>query len=204
MNYLWKKKTGNLKIQSENQKIGEEIYDDLLSAVQDSLQGIVCWGDESMVGNRSGSLSEMLDDVIDAALFDQFKKDLAHKARLYKNRELNVNVINMGASNEGFNEILTRTGAHQLVLGDEYTILSDKDARENITLADPAGNVMLFAEQKYALFGETTIEGITGRLYDGTGYYDPTHMKISFGRDYGGSAITVPAGTAVYTEGAEK
>ena len=79
MNYLWKKKTGNLKIQSENQKIGEEIYDDLLSAVQDSLQGIVCWGDESMVGNRSGSLSEMLDDVIDAALFDQFKKDLAHK-----------------------------------------------------------------------------------------------------------------------------
>ena len=187
----------------ENQRIGEEVYKSLLMSIQDSIQGIVCWGDEEMVGSRSGTLPARLSDIIDSTLFAEIENDLAEKAKLYNAHDLHINVVNMGASNEGFHEILTRTGAHQLVLGEDYTIPAGTDTK-NITLADPDGNIMIFAEQQFAKFRETTIGGITGRLYDGTEYYDSTHLKLAFGRDVSGTSVTVSAGTPVYTAGAEQ
>ena len=66
----------------------------------------------------------------------------------------------MSASNEGLNEIMVRTGAHQMVLGQELGLLSgnDKNSMVNVTLADEEGNVLHFADQKYAKFGTTTID----------------------------------------------
>ena len=189
------------RITYEKQQVGEEICDDLIESIQNSFPGIICWGDESMVGNRRGNLPSKLDEITNTSLFETIESDLSNRTKLLNIRGLNIQIINMGVAKEGFYEILTRTGARQLVLGDEYTIPASTE-RNNITLADTNGRTMLFAEQRYALFGDTTISGVTGRLYDGNGYYDSEHMKLSFGRDRPGTEIVVPAGTPVYTAGA--
>ena len=187
----------------EKMEVGEEIYDELLLALTDSFSGIVCWGDRSMVGNRSVNLPDELSELVDRSVFESIRERFSDKAELDNVHDLKIDVVNMGAANEGFREILARTGARQMVLGEALEIPAGDD-RQNITLADPDRNLLLFAEQQYARFGETTIKGIKGRLYSGTGSYDELHGRLSFGRDEGGVAVTAPAGTPVYTEGAEK
>lgn len=184
---------------TDMQIVGEEIYKNLVSAIQQSgFAGIVCWGDESIA---KGALPDMLESEINNRLFDEVRSELFKKADVLNARGLKIQVVNMGAEQEGFHEILTRTGAEQLTLGEDFIIPEGRN-RTNITLADPNGATMLFSVQRYAKFGETMIGGVAGRLYDGDGYYDEEHKKLAFVRDKKGSEVTVPKGTPIYTEGA--
>ncbi len=189
------------EVTEERRQAGEAIREGVARSIQDSFPGVVCWGDQSMLGNRYGNLPAELDEALDGELFSAIESDLTGKMRLYSAQRLKVEVVNMGVSNEGFSEILARTGARQLVVGEAMTIPAGTD-RQDIDLTDAAGNAMRFAEQSRARFGETKIAGVTGRLYDGKGRYDKAHVKLAFGRDRAGQAVTVQAGTPVYTEGA--
>lgn len=191
-----------MKQATEKRQVGEEIYNNLALTVEESFTGIVCWGDDSMAGNPYGNLPEQLGTAVNKMLFADLKNDLFTKAKMMNANKLNISVVNMGASDEGFREILTRTGARQLVVGEDYTIPSNTE-RNNITLADPDGNVMMFAKQKQAMLGDTTIAGVSGKLYYGTVYYDSMHQMLSFGRDLNGEEVKVKAGTPVYTAGAQ-
>ena len=187
---------------SQKQAMGTEIYEDLAQSLDKSLTGIVCWGDKSMYGNKSGTLPAKLNKLIETRLFTGIKNVLLNKAKLYSVRELSMPVVNMGVINEGFSEILARTGARRMVLGEDCAIPSGQDL-VNITLSDSNGKVLHFADQKYARFGEVTIGDVKGYFYDGNGIYDSLHVKLAFARDVGGEAVTFPAGTPVYTEGDE-
>ena len=182
----------------------EEIYASMTEALAKGPAGFVCWGDGEMVGNQYGTLPSSLDHKIDETYFAQLRPALLH-AGAYDARIQGIKVVNMGASNEGLNEIMVRTGAHQMVLGQELGLLSgnDKNSMVNVTLADEEGNVLHFADQKYAKFGTTTIDDVEGSLYTGTESYDDLHSMLAFRRKTAGEEYVIPAGEEVETQGAE-
>lgn len=191
------------RLGEEKKREGEEIYGQLVASVREALPGIVCWGDDAMAGNGRGSLPGKLAQWIAKTYFDEIKRELSDKTRVYNSAALEIDVAAMGAADEGLNEIMARCGARQLVLAEDYRIPHRQD-RVNLTLMDDAGNLLYFAEQKYAKFGETTISGVVGKLYDGFGSFDRWHLKLSFARDQAGLSVVAPAGTPVYTAGATR
>lgn len=181
-----------------------EIYGSLTEALAKGPAGFVCWGDKEMEGNQYGTLPSSLDHKIDETFFSSLRQALIQSGA-YDARGLGIQVVNMAASNEGLNEIMVRTGAHQMVLGQELGLLSgnDKNSMVNVTLADEEGNVLHFADQKYAKFGTTTIDDVEGSLYTGTESYDDLHSMLAFRRKTAGEEYVIPAGEEVETQGAE-
>ena len=195
------------RIEEENgQRKGavEEIYASMTEALAKGPAGFVCWGDGEMVGNQYGTLPSSLDHKIDETYFAQLRSAFL-QAGGYDARVPGIKVVNMGASNEGLNEIMVRTGAHDMVLGEDLSLPSgnDKNSQVNITLTDENGNVMHFAEQKYAGFGKTTIDGVEGNLYTGTESYDNLHSMLAFRRRASGKQYVIPAGEEVETASAK-
>lgn len=182
----------------------EEIYASLTEELAKGPVGFVCWGDGEMVGNQYGTLPSSLADKIDETYFSRLRTAFL-QAGGYDARVKGIKVVNMGASNEGLNEIMARTGAHDMVLGEDLNLPAgnDRSSQVNITLADEKGNVMHFAEQKYAGFGRVTIDGIEGNFYTGTESYDNLHSMLAFRRRTAGKEYVIPAGEEVETVGAK-
>ena len=180
--------------------MGKEVYETLLPMVQAALPGIVCWGDESAVGNSHGALASRLESLIDSRLLDGIRKDLYNITKFFNMDELVIPVQNMGVAYEGMNEVMARAGVRQLVVAEDFTIPGNTD-RVNISLTDDMGHLLSFASQRYAKFSTTTINDVEGTLYtrDGsTGIY----IAFTFGRSRAGDMMPVAAGTPIQTAGA--
>lgn len=187
----------------KNRQAGNAIFYQLKLELSEATEGIVCWGDESMAGNRRGSLPNQLDKTVKMALFSGISDEFYSAAGVYSLSELAVPLANMAVCDESMREILARTGVTQLAVATDYTIHASTSSA-NINLADNEGRPLLFADQQYAKFGTVTIEGIKGYFYKSLNGGDWQHPKLAFGRMASGEETQVPAGTPVYTENAQK
>ena len=167
------------------------------------MEGVVCWGDESLTDARETSLPEQLANRIGDALFAPLFDDMTAYAGPNMFRRSLIPVVNMGVADEGMSEILARAGAQVMVVGWDFT-MSENLLAKDIEILDEAGRTMLFAKQRHAQFGRATIAGVEGDLYAGSEMIDAKHPRLAFGRRESGSAQTVPAGTQIYTESQEK
>ena len=176
-----------------------ELYRSCAADVKKIIPGVVCWGDEAAVGKRNCSLARMMNEALNHALFDSFEEAVAP---FYSSINLNIPIFNRGVQNEGMNEILARCGASPILVSEDYTIPA-YGYISNIPLADAEGNELRFAIQPYISFDRTTIQGVPGYLYAGTGSYDAIHPHIAFSRDSLGGEVNVSKGTRVKTKTAE-
>lgn len=182
----------------------EEIYASLTEALAKGPSGFVCWGDEEMDGNRNGTLPAALDRKIEETWYAPLREAFLQAGR-YETRLSGIDVVNMGASNEGMNEIMVRTGAHQMFLAENLSLQSgnDKNSQVDVTLRDESWNILHFADQQHASFGKTTIDDVEGRLYTGSEAYDDLHSRLAFRRSESGEEYVIQAGEEVETAGAE-
>lgn len=184
------------KEEEELYAAGNEIYISLLKELEDASPGFVCWGDAEMAGSAGGTLPFSFKKKIDKTYFSGLESGLKHTARIYDARIPGIDVVNMGAVNEELYEIMVRTGAHQMMLGEDFDMPAYND-RKNIMLVDNEGHTLLFAGQEHAYFGSITIDGIDGRFYAGDGSYDDVHPVIAFARNENGDGYVIPAGTEI-------
>lgn len=178
-----------------------EIFEGLASGMD--LPEFVFWGDESMAGNADGDLPAAFSSYADEKVFGDIGKRFSQIQGQNIYDTLQVKVENMGIAGEGMNEIMTRTGAHQLVTAQELQIPARRD-KVNIDFRDEQGHDLRFEPKNYTLFGSTEIDGIEGKIYKGEGEYDTGQQRLAFARRETGEELTVPAGTDVNTESANK
>lgn len=180
----------------------KEIYDNLLLELE--LPSFVCWGDGEMAGSDKLSFPIVFDKLSKELLFsdlsDRFKEFIGEDSK-----DLPSFVINdMSIVNEGMNEILTRSGVHDLVIGEWALIPKEKEPVNIVFRDDESGTTLLFSEQKSSRFGTIEIAGVTGSLVAGDGEYDERHRKVAFVRDKEGDSVQVGLGTPVEAENMTK
>ena len=181
---------------------GEKIYDQLTDSLENALKGFVLWGDAQALDGKSGRVVLTLSSKMEDAFFSQIMEDFSNIGRMYNVSDIMIDVENMSVSNESLNEIMVRTGAHGLLVGEDFEMPSDTTPL-NIVLTDGAGKDLLFAEQTYAKFGESWINGVAGKFYAGD-HTDSLHFHLAFQRTTEGQRFTVPAGTPVETTSAKQ
>lgn len=172
---------------------------DLNAAIQKSLPGIVCWGDAAMKGNDSGSLPEELEQRVDEQLLKEVRESHGDSQDAKK---LHIPVANMGVVGEGFTELLVRSGASPLYLGEDYQI-PEKTEKNDIVLCDEEGNALRFAKKELDQFGQVTLGKVKGHFFKGSQSYDKSHSNLAFARDAEGDSALIEEGTVVHTASAE-
>ena len=180
----------------------KEIYDNLLLELE--LPSFVCWGDGEMAGSDEASFPKAFDKLSNELLLSDLS-DCFNKYIGEDSKELPSFVINdMSIVNEGMNEILTRSGVHDLVIG-EWALIPEEKEPINIVFRDnESGTTLLFSEQKDARFGTVEISGVAGKLVVGDGKYDELHRKVAFVREKEGDSVQVGLGTSVDAESMTK
>lgn len=180
---------------------GGEIHARLLSALSAGPRGFVCWGDGNAAGNSRGSVTAAFADRVDDVYFAPLRGEFSRRAAMYDAGGFEIDGVNMGATNEGFYEILARTGAHRLTLGADLELPGAVE-RVNLSLVDGDGRPLYFAEQTRAKFGTVTVGGVEGQIYSAKAAADADHPQNFFARSTVGEARAIPAGTEVHAEGA--
>ena len=180
----------------------DSIFETVATAAK-SVEGIVFWGDESLTVNRETSLPAQVNNRIEDALISPVISRMVKATGPANYPHDLIPINNMGVDNEGIEEILCRAGARKIRTGQDFEVREDVMARD-IEMVGENGQKLLFASQQYAKFGNVSLQGISGWLYQGSYYYDSVHSVLAFGRDKQGEARTVPAGTVLEVESQQK
>lgn len=192
---------GNTK-GTDTSKKASSTYADLVSRLQ--LNSFVFWGDNEMAGNEEGSLPQTFDKVANGELLALISEPFGEVIEQENRAIPSMPVSNMGVTNEGMSEILTRAGADELEVG-EWALISEEKKPVNIVLRNgSSGSTLHFAQQKVTEFGNVEISGVKGFLTKGEGAYDEDHPKFAFIRDQAGDSFQVGLGTAIEIESATK
>lgn len=192
---------GNTKANDAYNK-ASSAYKDLVPKLQ--LNSFVFWGDNEMAGNKEGSLPQAFGEVANGQLLVLFSELFGEVIKQEKKAIPSMPINNMGATNEGMSEILTRAGVNELEVG-EWALISEEKEPVNIVLRNGnTGSTLHFAQQKGADFGKVDITGVKGVLTKGDGQYDEDHPRFAFVRDRAGKSFQVGLGTDIEIESATK
>jgi len=186
-----------------NRDAGPEIYSTLLSELEDAIPGIVCWGDESIIGNDAGYLPRAVKIVADETIYEAFKNNLARVSKMYETKDLQMPVAIMGITDEGWSEMMVRMGVRQMVLRKDHVIPAST-AVEELPVTDDFGNALIFAKQRFAKFDKASIGDVEGLIYIDEETTEEMQSNLTFARDEAGEEVKVSAGTPIHTEGAEE
>ena len=187
---------------SEYAKKASSIYADLISKMQ--LNSFVCWGDKGMVGNSDSSLQTAFGEFANGELLTLLSESFDYVVETEKRAVPPVLVYDMGASDEGMDEILTRSGVDELEVG-EWALITEERKPVNLVLRNGrSGSTLHFAQQKNADFGKVDISGVKGILTKGDVEYDKDHPRFAFVRDRVGDSFQVGLGTKIEVESATK
>lgn len=187
---------------SEYAKKASSIYADLISKMQ--LNSFVCWGDDGMAGNSDSSFQMAFGEFVNGELLKILSESFDDAVETEKRAVPPILVYNMGASDEGMDEILTRSGVDELEVG-EWALITEERKPVNLVLRNGrSGSTLHFAQQKNADFGKVDISGVKGILTKGDGEYDKDHPRFAFVRDRAGDSFQVGLGTKIEVESATK
>lgn len=179
-----------------------KIYSELVSDLE--LHDFVIWGSNDTSEKDgisfSGTLEEIINQQIHALLSESFESVIDST-----NNTIPAVLINdMRVTDEGMQEILTRSGVDDIEIG-EWAMIPKEPELINLVLKNSESGIRLhFAEQKEADFGKVTISGVVGKLTAGDGEYDEDHPDFAFIRDEEGDSFQVGVGTNVEVESATK
>ena len=190
------------KKKSEQIEEKTRIYSELVSDLE--LHDFVIWGStdpsEKDGISFSGALEGIINQQINALLSESFESVIDST----NNTAPAVLINDMRVTDEGMQEILTRSGVDDIEIG-EWAMIPKEPELINLVLKNSESGITLhFAEQKGTDFGKATISGVEGKLTAGDGEYDEDHPNFAFIRDEEGDSFQVGVGTNVEVESATK
>ena len=191
--------------ESENSfdtEAANNIYNELIDNL--SLPNIICWGDDEMIGNGKYTLPKALESIANEKLLSSLSECFGSKVDIRADSVPSILINNMGVSNEGMEEILTRSGVDELEVGEWVLIPSDKKPVNLVFRDGDTGNTLHFGKQKETTFGKVEISGVEGVLTKGDGEYDEEHPRFAFVRDEKGDSFQAGMGTKIEVESATK
>ena len=157
-----------------------------------------------MTGNADSSLPKALEELVNGQLLELLSESFDDVIERDKRTVPTIIVNNMGASNEGMDEILVRAGVDGLEIGEWAQIPGERKPVNLVFRNGDSGTTLHFALQKYTGFGLTEISGVKGVLTKGEGEYDENHPRIAFVRDRAGDSFQVVKGTDIEIQSATK
>ena len=178
---------------------GQAIFQDLLKSIREALPGIACWGDDAMAGTAQSNLPKSLLAAIQSDLYGDLSDTFTEAAGVRVAISGMIPVHDLSFAGEGLRELAARTGARELLVGEDFTIPASTDPVA-ISLTDGAGQALSFVGANNARMGRVSIDGINGYFYPAEQAANGRGAALAFGRELSGEARPVPAGTPVRIE----
>ena len=190
------------KKESEHIEEKTRIYSELVSDLE--IYDFVIWGSADPSEKEGISFSDAFEKIINQQMNALLSESFESVIDSTNNTVPTVLINDMRVTNEGMQEILTRSGVDEIEIG-EWTMIPEEPELVNLVLKNSeTGTTLHFAEQKEVDFGKTIISGVEGKLTAGEGEYDEDHPRFAFIRDEEGDGFQVGAGTNVEVESATK
>lgn len=189
--------------QSATEKMLTERQMKVLSAIKETLSGIVCWGDSitAGVGGQGTTYAVQLQSLLQTDMATRFQAFYPVDFVTTKPYRLVVPVSNMGVAGESSLTVVGRNGAIPYVMTEDVTIPADINTSVRIRFTSQDGTVVEPMIQGTRGIGSVTIGGVQGTLTVRQVYGEESRYAYFFNRFEEGESVTVPTGTVVETEG---
>lgn len=193
----------SLQTQIENELTAHQLS--LIAAIEQSIPGIVCWGD-SLTATVSGSgtayplqLQQMLQNELNASFARLFPVDFETD----KSYNLTIPVSNMAVAGETSLTVAGRSGAIPYLLTEDITIPADTGRAVRIRFTSQNGESVEPLVRGSKGLGSVTVGGVEGTLEIRQAYDDGERYAYYFTRSEEGEQQTVSAGTPIVTSAEE-
>ncbi len=145
----------------KEEKIKVEI-DKVKAVVDNELPRIVCWGDEYMLGTKTGTLPANLKTELNEKLFEDINKDIRSNANL-SSKQLQIDVVNNGIRGETMYTMAARIGAYPILTAKKLELPKGTDPVA-ISLKTNDDKSVNFSSQPNVKIGECTLEDEVGTI----------------------------------------
>lgn len=170
----------------------------VLSAIERSIPGIVCWGDSITAGvggdqTYPAALQGLLKDDLSVAFRKLFPEGFS-TSKLYN---LTIPVVNMGVAGESSLTVAGRNGAIPYVITEPFTIPGDTKTEVRISFTSQSGDAVEPLIQGNQGLSSVTIGGVEGKLTVRQAYGEEDRYAYYFTRSKTGKPVTIAAGTTI-------
>lgn len=204
---LWAAKDQADLLAKEHDEIETQLFKRqmaVISAIQETLPGIVCWGESitAGVGGEGTAYPAQLQTLLQNDMMTQFAHHYPADFVPEKPHSFTIQVANMGVVGESSLTVAGRNGAIPYVTTEDITIPENLQTRVRIHFESQNGEVVEPLIHGSKGIGSVTIAGVEGTLSLRQAYgEDGNKYAYYFNRTEAGEAVTVPAGTVIETEG---
>lgn len=179
-------------------RIIEEL-DKVEEVITSEIPGIVCWGDEYMLGTREGTIPDNLEKDLNEDLFEEINKDMRASAAL-SSHLLDVRVVNNGLGGEDIYTMAARIGAYPILTAEDIELPKGVGDVE-ISFKTNNDKPVRFVSQKNVKLGECTIEDEPGTVT--FNIVSENEYQYLFSKNNPSEPKTVKSGTRMFSAGEE-
>lgn len=190
----------NSKNTTEKELIDRQLA--VLSAIEQSIPGIVCWGDSitAGVGGGGNTYPAQLQQLLQSDLNTSFRRLYPAGFSTTKKFNLTIPVVNMGVAGESSLTVAGRNGAIPYVITEAFTIPEDTTTEVRIRFTSQGGEVVEPLIQGTKGLSKVMIGGVEGVLEIRQAYGGNSRYAYYFTRTEAGEAVTVAAGSPIETQ----
>lgn len=181
--------------QREEEKKIVEVLTDLKSSVSEDVPGVVCWGDEYLLGTSTNNIPYFLHNVINEELFSVVNTDMETTAYL-SSYSVELPVKNNGIRGEDLYTMAARTGAYPLCIADKTELPKGTDNTQ-VSFITKGSRPVLFMDQPSVPFGNCTLDDVEGTIE--LEKIADNEYKYYFSKNAASEPKTVEAKTRIYT-----
>lgn len=195
--------TSNQQLADENALTDLQLS--VLSAIDASIPGIVCWGDSitAGVGGEGSTYPALLKELLRTELVSALHRHFPAEFTTTLTFDLAIPVVNMGVAGENSLTVAGRSGAIPYVVTEAFTIPADKQTAVRIKFESQTGELVEPLVQGSKGIGLVTVAGVEGRLELRKAYNEENRYAYYFTRSEEGEAVDVEAGSTIVTAAQE-
>lgn len=174
---------------------------EVLSVIEDSIPGIVCWGDSitAGVGGGGDTYPAVLNSLIQSELNTAFRRLYPAKFTTSQAYSLPIPVVNMGVAGESSLTVAGRSGAIPYVLTEDVTIPAEAESYVRLFFTSETGEAVEPLVRGNRGLGSVTVAGVEGTLELRPTYGEEERYAYYFARTEEGEEVTASAGTPIET-----
>lgn len=203
---FWKAKdtaVGEADLQSAVEKELADYHLAALSAIEQTIPGIVCWGDSITAGVNGGgdTYPGTLQSLLQTELNTAFRRLYPADFKTDQKYNMPIPVVNMGVVGESSLTVAGRNGAVPYVLTEDVTIPAEAESFVRIRFTSETGEAVEPLVRGSRGLGMVTLAGVEGVMEIRPTYREEVRYAYYFARSEEGEEVTVSAGTPIGTAG---
>lgn len=188
-------------LQADAEKQMSALYRSVLDVMEQSIPGIVCWGDSvtATVSGAGSAYPAVLQQLIQNELSTAFARLYPADFAFSKTYRLSVPLANMSVPGESSLTVVGRSGAIPFVIEQAVTIPSDAQTAVRLYITSETGETVEPLVRGSAGLEYVSIGGVIGKLELTRIYGENSRYAYYFTRKEAGDEVTVGEGTAIVT-----